>query len=66
VGGGTEIGAVGNEAPRVRNYAGFAGPNAQVWVIESATHCDGPSQQPEEYARRFVQFFEDAFMKEKP
>jgi pimeloyl-ACP methyl ester carboxylesterase len=61
VGGGTEIGAVGSEAPRVRNYAGYTGPNAQVWVIESATHCDGPTQQPEEYARRFVQFFDVAF-----
>lgn len=65
VGGGTEIGAVGSEAPRVRNYANYAGPNAQVWVIASATHCDGPAQKPEEYARRFVAFFNEAFTTKK-
>lgn len=61
VGGGVEIGAIGNEARRMEWYASFAGPNAQVWVIEEALHCDGPKKQPGEYARRIVEFFDAAF-----
>jgi pimeloyl-ACP methyl ester carboxylesterase len=62
VGGGVQTGALGSEAPRVYRFASFAGPNAQVWVIPQAVHCDGPTVQPEEYARRLVQFFDDAFL----
>ena len=61
VGGGTEIAMVGSEAARVEWYAAAAGPNAQVWVIEEALHCNGPQRQPEEYARRMVEFFDRAF-----
>lgn len=61
VGGGTEKGVLGSEAPRIEHYASFAGPNAQTWIIEEATHCDGPVQRPEEYARRLVEFFDGAF-----
>ncbi len=62
VGGGRELAALGSEAPRVYRFARFAGPNAQVWVIPQAVHCDGPMVQPDEYARRLVQFFDDAFL----
>lgn len=62
VGGGKERGLWGSEALRVKRYASFAGPNAQVWIIEDAVHCDGPAEQPEEYARRMVQFFDSAFL----
>jgi hypothetical protein len=61
VGGGREIGALGSESPRVTRFASFAGANAQVWVIPQAVHCDGPTVQPEEYARRLVRFFDETF-----
>jgi pimeloyl-ACP methyl ester carboxylesterase len=38
-----------------------AGPNASLWVIPEATHCDGPVQRPEEYAEKFSDFFDKAF-----
>jgi uncharacterized protein len=59
VGGGTNLGPFGSETDRVKHFAGFAGKNAQVWIIPDAVHCDGPQKQPEEYARRLVQFFEN-------
>ncbi len=61
VGGGTPMGPFGSEAARVDRFARFAGPNARVWVIADAVHCDGPARQPQEYAQRLVQFFDDAF-----
>lgn len=64
VGGGTEMGLFGSEDSHVQHYADFAGPNAQVWVIEEATHCDGSVQRPEEYARKLVNFFDQAFVEE--
>lgn len=65
VGGGTEVGLFGSEAPRVERYASFAGPNARVWIIEEAIHCNGPEKQPAEYAQRLVEFFDAALAVEK-
>jgi len=28
-------------------------------------HCDGPTQQPTEYAKRLIQFFDAAFAHQK-
>lgn len=61
VGGGTEVGVLGSESAKIDHFARFAGPNAQVWIIEEATHCDGPAQRPQEYAQRFVEFFDAVF-----
>jgi dienelactone hydrolase len=60
VGGGKALSDFGSEAPRVAHYAQHAGPNAEVWVIPEAVHCDGPTQRPDEYAARLVQFFDAA------
>jgi uncharacterized protein len=61
VGGGTDMGLFGTEADRVKHFAAFAGPNTQTWIIAEVVHCDGPLKQPQEYARRIVQFFDAAF-----
>jgi uncharacterized protein len=61
VGGGQEINFFGSEAPRMAHFAAHASPNTQVWIIPEASHCDGPDKQPEEYALRLVQFFDNAF-----
>lgn len=61
VGGGVEKGPFGSEAPRMKNYAGYAGSNAQVWIVEEAVHCDGSARRPGEYARRFIAFFDAVF-----
>ncbi len=60
VGGGTPKPLYGSEVPRVHYYAAYAGPNARVWIIPAATHCDGPQQVPEEYAQRLTEFFDAA------
>jgi uncharacterized protein len=60
VGGGKVLSDFGSEAPRAARYAQYAGPNAEVWVIPEAVHCDGPIQHPDEYAARLVQFFDEA------
>jgi len=62
VGGGNPIGYYGSEARRMKHYAAYAGPNAQVWIIPEATHCDGPLQRPEEYEQRLVEFFDQALL----
>lgn len=51
-------GAAGKELERIRYYRDRAGANAQLWEVPGATHCDGPSVAPDEYARRMVEFFE--------
>ncbi len=62
VGGGNALGYFGSEARRMHHYAAYAGPNARVWIIPEATHCDGPLQRPEEYEQRLVEFFNQAFL----
>lgn len=62
VAGGQPHPLFGAEAGRMEHLAGFAGENADVWVIEEATHCDGPALVPEDYATRMVAFFDDAFV----
>ncbi len=62
VGGGTERPLVGSEADMYTlRFAKIAGPNAQAWVIDEATHCDGPIQRPQEYSQKMVTFFDEAF-----
>lgn len=62
VGGGTENPLLGSEAEfHTLRFAERAGENAQVWIIDEATHCDGPRQRPEEYAQKLVLFFDKAF-----
>lgn len=51
-------GAAGKELAGIRYYRDRAGANAQLWEVPGATHCDGPSVAPDEYARRMVEFFE--------
>jgi hypothetical protein len=53
-------GALGNEKAHIRLYQQAAGSNAQLWEIPGATHCDGPSAAPDEYARRMLDFFNAA------
>ncbi len=62
VGGGIEHPIMGSEADlfTLRFYE-LAGSNAQVWVIPEATHCDGPFVIPDEYSKRMIQFFDEAF-----
>ncbi|HET9910834.1 MAG TPA: alpha/beta fold hydrolase [Anaerolineales bacterium] len=62
VGGGQPHPLVGSEGDfMIPRYAHYAGPNAQVWVIPEATHCDGPARRPDEYAERMIEFFDIAF-----
>ena len=61
VAGGQPHPLFGAEANRMAHLAGFAGENAEVWVIEEATHCDGPALVPEDYRTRMVAFFDTAF-----
>lgn len=61
VAGGQPHPLFGPEAWHVRYFLKFSGPNTKLWVIPEATHCDGPSQRPEEYAQRLLEFFDQAF-----
>ncbi len=63
VGGGNPHPYFGSEASRMQRFAQYAGDNAQVWIIPEATHCDGPSQRPQEYAQRLVRFFDQALLR---
>ena len=62
VAGGAPQPYFSSEAPRLQRYAQFAGPNAAVWVIPEAHHCDGPAVRPEEYPQRLVEFFDAALL----
>jgi len=62
IGGGKPRPYFGSEAARLQRFASYAGENAQVWIIPEATHCDGAVQRPEEYARRLVEFFDQALL----
>ncbi|MBI5952783.1 MAG: alpha/beta fold hydrolase [Chloroflexi bacterium] len=62
VGGGTPINFLGSEGELYAyRFAELAGPSAQAWVIPETTHCDGPTQRPDEYSQRMVEFFDKAF-----
>jgi dienelactone hydrolase len=62
VGGGMSLPLLGSEGDLyTHRFAELAGANAQAWVIPEATHCDGPTQRPEEYSQRMVEFFDEAF-----
>ncbi len=61
IAGGTPHPYFGSESVRAQYYAQRAGPNARVWVIPEAYHCDGPIQRPDEYAMCMVSFFDNAF-----
>jgi hypothetical protein len=50
-------GAFGNEARMVSHYLQFAGKHTELWVIDEATHCDGPWQRPDDYQQRMLDFF---------
>jgi len=50
-----------NNPLHVEYFLRYAGEHTSLWVIPEATHCDGPSQRPEEYARRMLEFFDKAF-----
>ncbi len=63
VGGGVKAPVTGNEASQMVRYAGFAGDNAEVWIIDEAFHCDGPHRIPDEYAARMIGFFDQALGK---
>jgi pimeloyl-ACP methyl ester carboxylesterase len=61
VGGGSPSNPFyGSEAARIRLFARHGGDNARVWIIPEARHCDGPFVRPGEYAKRMVEFFDDA------
>jgi pimeloyl-ACP methyl ester carboxylesterase len=55
-------GALGGEKAHIRMYQQAAGSNAQLWEIPGATHCDGPTAAPNEYAQRMVDFFDASIM----
>jgi fermentation-respiration switch protein FrsA (DUF1100 family) len=61
IGGGIENPLLGPESMHVAYYAEHAGPHTELWIIPEATHCDGPTVRPEEYAARMVAFFDAAF-----
>jgi dienelactone hydrolase len=63
VGGGNPRPYFESESARINRFAQFAGSNARVWIIPEATHCDGPLQRPAEYARRLVDFFDQALLR---
>jgi pimeloyl-ACP methyl ester carboxylesterase len=61
VGGGQPQPLIGSEGDvMLPRYAHYAGSNAQMWVIPEATHCDGPTRRPDEYAKRMIEFFDTA------
>jgi fermentation-respiration switch protein FrsA (DUF1100 family) len=66
IAGGIEWPIFGSEEPRLRRYAEYAGSNATIWVIPESLHCNGPAVRPEEYARRMIGFFDDAFGVSRP
>lgn len=61
IAGGTPYPYLGSEERHITYIAQFAGENTDVWVIPEAYHCDGSVQQPEEYAKRMIGFFDAAF-----
>ena len=61
VGGGQSRPLTGSEGDHLQVYLARAGANADLWVIEEATHCDGPRVRPGEYAAKMVAFFDAAF-----
>lgn len=62
VGGGSPQPLTGSEAEMmVAQYARYAGPHAQTFIIPEAVHCDGPAHRPDEYASRMIEFFDTAF-----
>lgn len=61
VAGGKPHPLFGPEHLHVEHFLPPAGPQTKLWVIPEATHCDGPIQRPEDYARRMVEFFDEAF-----
>ncbi len=47
-----------------RTYEGYLklhGPSQTMWLIENAPHTGGPGVMPDEYRRRMLQFFDQAF-----
>lgn len=66
VGGGREMPLLGSEENLYTlRYAEIAGQNAQAWIIDEATHCDGPFSRPDEYSQKMVKFFDEAFSIER-
>jgi len=64
VGGGRRHPVFDSEADLYTlRYAGIAGDNAQAWVITEVTHCNGPAVRPDEYAKRLVDFFDEALLR---
>ena len=61
VAGNTPHPHYGPESLHVEYMAGFAGEHTRLWIIPEVRHCDGPIQRPEEYARKLVAFFDEAF-----
>jgi fermentation-respiration switch protein FrsA (DUF1100 family) len=61
VAGGNPHPIFGPEYLHVEYFARYAGEHTSLWVIPEATHCDGPSQRPQEYARRMLEFFDQTF-----
>jgi pimeloyl-ACP methyl ester carboxylesterase len=57
VSGGTSINALGPESLLTARFLEAAGPQAQMWVITDAVHCDGPVIAPEAYSARLQRFF---------
>jgi pimeloyl-ACP methyl ester carboxylesterase len=53
--------AFGPEYLHVEYYMNYAGKNTSLWIIPQAMHCDGPSQIPEEYTHRMLEFFDKVF-----
>jgi fermentation-respiration switch protein FrsA (DUF1100 family) len=62
VAGGTGVNAIGPEARLIEHYAQHAGPQTDLWIIESAVHCDGPTVVPRDYSDRLVRFFNEALL----
>lgn len=62
VSGGRAINALGPESWLTTRFLEPAGPHAELWVIEQAVHCDGPSVTPLTYRSRLLRFFQMALL----
>jgi dipeptidyl aminopeptidase/acylaminoacyl peptidase len=61
VAGGQPHPAFGPEHLHIEPLLQYAGKQTRLWIVPEAYHCDGPARQPEEYARRMLEFFDDKF-----
>lgn len=55
-------GREGYEQWQAQRFYKLAGAPKDYWVVPEASHCGGPSVQPEEYEKRIITFFDQALL----